>query len=182
MFQRSGLGVGVALMRAGTGVRQQVQPFGVGRHQAVLDAVVHHLHHVARTARPAVEEALLGIGRLTVAAWRPPSGVDSGRQGLPDRTQPLEVLAGPADHQRVAALQAPDAAGGADIEVADAASGQRLGSGDVVVVVGVAAIDDHVAGTQHVGDRFDGLGGDRAGRHHHPHRTRPGQLCRQIFQ
>ena len=50
-----------------------------------------------------------------------------------------------ADHQAVAALQAPDAAAGADIGVVNAARLQLLGAANVVDVIRVAAIDDDVA-------------------------------------
>ena len=50
-----------------------------------------------------------------------------------------------ADHLAEAALQSPDAAAGAGIDVVDAPWPQRLGAADVVDVVGVAAVDDDVA-------------------------------------
>ena len=50
-----------------------------------------------------------------------------------------------ADHHAVAALQAPDAAAGADVDVVDALRREFLGAADVVDVVGVAAVDEDVA-------------------------------------
>ena len=44
---------------------------------------------------------------------------------------------------------------------------------DVVVVMRVAAVDDHVAGLEHVGERSDRPVGDLARGHHHPHGSRP---------
>ena len=49
-----------------------------------------------------------------------------------------------ADHHAIAALEAPDAARRADIDIVDALLGQRLGAADVVLVEGVAAVDDDV--------------------------------------
>ena len=42
------------------GVPQDVEALGVGGHEAVLDAVVHHLHEVPGAVRAAVQVALLG--------------------------------------------------------------------------------------------------------------------------
>ena len=54
-----------------------------------------------------------------------------------------------ADHQAVAALQAGDAAAGADVDVVDgSARGEPRRAADVVAVVGVAAVDDDVAGLE----------------------------------
>jgi hypothetical protein len=56
--QRRGFGIDGALLLAGIGVAQDVQAFRVGRHHAVLDAVVNHLDKVARAARSAVQVAV----------------------------------------------------------------------------------------------------------------------------
>ena len=50
--QRRGLGVDLALGAAHVGMVQDVQALGVGSHQAVLDAVMDHLHEVARPDGP----------------------------------------------------------------------------------------------------------------------------------
>jgi hypothetical protein len=50
-----------------------------------------------------------------------------------------------ADHHAVADLQAPDAAGGPDVDVVDALRVEVAGAADVVVPVGVPAVDDGVA-------------------------------------
>ena len=52
------------------GVLQDVQALGVGGHEAVLDAVVDHLHEVAGAVRAAVQVALLGGARSPLAARR----------------------------------------------------------------------------------------------------------------
>ena len=53
------LGVDRAVAFADVGVPQDADALGVGRHEAVLDAVVHHLHEVASAVRAAVQIALL---------------------------------------------------------------------------------------------------------------------------
>ena len=59
---------------------------------------------------------------------------------------------GAADHQAIAALEAPDAAAGADIDIAQALRLQPRRLVDGVVIVGIAAVDDDVAGLQQRGD------------------------------
>ena len=49
-------------------VTHNVEAFGVRLHQAVLDAVVDHLHEVTGAGGAAVEIALLGRCLLAVAA------------------------------------------------------------------------------------------------------------------
>ena len=99
---------------------QDVQALGVGGHQAVLDAVVDHLDEVAGAAGAAVQVALLGgaAGRLAArrAGAAPMPGASAAKIGSSRRTgAPLA-----ADHQAVAALEAPDAAAGAHVQVVDA--------------------------------------------------------------
>jgi hypothetical protein len=130
--------------------------------------VVDHLHEVARARGAAVQIAVLGRRRIAGAAGRPLGGaVDAGRDRLEDRVEPLDRLVGPADHQAVAALEPPDTAARADVEVVDAARLERLGAVDVVAVVGVAAVDDRVAGLHQPGELVDGVL-DVARRDHDP--------------
>ncbi len=51
-----------------------------------------------------------------------------------------------ADHHAVAALEAPDAAAGAYVHVVNLFRGEFLGAADVVYVIGIAAVDQNVAG------------------------------------
>src|SRR5438552_28110 len=66
------------------------------------------------------------------------------RQRGEDRVEVLDHLRLAADHLAVAALQAPDAAAGADIDIMQALRLQLGGAADVVDVVRVAAVDDDV--------------------------------------
>src|SRR6185437_6599933 len=77
-----------------------------------------------------------------------------------------------ANHQAVAALDTPDAAGRAAVDVANVLLGQFLGAADVVLVEGIAAVDDDVVRPQQRSETLDRLFGDLAGRQHHPNRTR----------
>ena len=128
-----------------------LEALGVGLHQAVLDAVVHHLHEMPCTRRAAVQPA---VGRSEI--------LERGRE-VRDR------LVGPADHQAVADLVAPDAAGGAGVDEHDAALGQRGRAALAVGEARVAAVDEDVALAQQARELVDRLLGDVPRRHHHPH-------------
>jgi hypothetical protein len=110
--------VGRQLLR-GT-VLHDVEALGEGLHHAVLDAVMDHLHEVAGARGAGVDVAALGarIERLA------PAGAfdlaNPRRQCREDRIEPLHRLGVAADHQAVAALQAPHAARRADIEIMEA--------------------------------------------------------------
>ncbi len=58
--ERRGFGVDGASLRADVGVAKDVQPFGVGGHDAVLDAVVDHLDEMPCAAWAAVQVAVFG--------------------------------------------------------------------------------------------------------------------------
>src|SRR4026207_2088319 len=68
--ERRGLRVDNASPLADVGRVEDRQPLGVGRHHAVLDAVVHHLDEVAGATRPAVQVALLRCSAGPVAPRR----------------------------------------------------------------------------------------------------------------
>src|SRR5262249_38022012 len=95
----------------------------------------------ARSSRPFVRPI---SPRPLLPPFRAPHLAAPGRQRAEDRVEPLDRLALAADHQAVAALEAPDAAAGAHVDVVDAAPGELAGAGDVVVVVRVAAVDQGV--------------------------------------
>jgi hypothetical protein len=72
-----------------------------------------------------------------------------------------------ADHHAVAALESPDAAAGAYVHVVDALGGEFLGAADVVYVIGIAAVDEDVAGLEG-GENFGDGNVDRGCRDHQP--------------
>ena len=115
--------------------------------------------------------ALLGRAADLLAARRARDVAAAGRQGGEDRIEVLHRVGLAADHHAVAALEAPDAAAGADIDIVDALGRQLLRAADVVDVVGVAAVDQDVAGLEMRQQIGDGLV-DHAGRHHQPDRAR----------
>ena len=125
---------------------EDVETLGIGLHEPVFDAVVDHLDEMARPGRAGVDVAFLGpvVGQVLAAA-RPVHVAPAGRQGLEDRVEVVDGLLGAADHHAIAAFKPPNAARGADVHVADALGLQHLGATDVVLVEGIAAVDDDVA-------------------------------------
>ena len=86
-----------------------------------------------------------------------------------------------ADHHAVAALQAPHAAAGADVDIVDLFGCELLGAADVVHVVGVAAVDQDVAWLQVRHHLMDGLVNDSR-RHHEPDRARRVEFLHQVAE
>ncbi len=95
--------------------------------------------------RAGMDIAFLGAMVLAVAARRAGNRALSRRQRLEDRVEPVDHGRVAADHHAIAALQPPDAAGGADIDIGDAQRRQFGGAALVVLVEAVAAVDDDIA-------------------------------------
>ena len=57
--QRGGLGVSLVLCLPHVRIADDVEAFGVGRHHAVLDAVVHHLHEMPRVLSDEIDRLIL---------------------------------------------------------------------------------------------------------------------------
>src|SRR5262245_41747638 len=123
---------------------QDIEPLGVGGHDAVLDAVMDHLDEVAPAAGPAVQVAQLRCAADLLTPWGARDGTESWGEGLEDGVEILDGPVRPADHHAVAALQPPDAAAGADVDIVNPPRGEFLGPADIVDVVGVAAVDQDV--------------------------------------
>src|SRR5438046_12414 len=96
---------------------------------------------------PTVEVAMLRCagGRL-LSSRRARDIAGTGGEGFEDRIQSLHRLVRATDHHAVAALETPHAAAGANIYIVDAPRRQFLGTPYVIDVVGVAAINQSVAG------------------------------------
>src|SRR5262249_14287783 len=139
--QRRRFSVNYAGRLADIGRLEDRHALGVGRHHAVFDAVVHHLDEVTAAARPAMQVALLGRSAALFPPRRARDVAAAWRERLEDRVEVLHHGGLAADHHAVAALQAPDATAGADVDIVDALGRQLLGSADVVDVVGVATVD-----------------------------------------
>src|SRR5579872_5205045 len=120
---------------------EDVQPLRVGGHDAVLDAVVDHLDEVARAARTAVQVAVFGSAAYLLPTGRAWRGLDTWGEGGEDRVKAPDNGFITADHQAVTPLRPPDPAAGPNIQVVDALRFQLGGAAEVIVVVGVAAVD-----------------------------------------
>ena len=129
----------------------------------------------------AVQVAVFGGAAYLLPAGRARRLLDTRRQGGEDGVEAPDDGFLAADHQAVASLRAPDPAAGPDVHIMNALRFQFGGAADVIVVVGVAAIDDHVVAFE---QRDEGLQRriDHRRRHHHPDRARRFQLTREVFE
>jgi hypothetical protein len=152
-------------------VAEQVEALGVGGHEAVLDAVVDHLHEVARSASAAMEIAeLLGAG-ATGSSRRARSRLQPWCERCEGRLEAAERALVPADHQAEAALETEHPAARAAVEVVDPLRLELSRTPDVVGVVRVPAVDDRVPRLEPARELPHGSLGDLAGREHQPDRS-----------
>src|SRR5262249_6264058 len=92
----------------------------------------------------------------------------AGGQGLEDRVKPFDRLFVATEHHAITALDAPDSATGAHVEVVDPSGLERLGPANVILEVRVAAVDDRIARFHEPAKLFHGRFGGYAGRDHYP--------------
>src|SRR5829696_2920259 len=166
LFQWCNLSRVLSRADAGIGVMQDVEALREGRHDAVLDAVVHHLHEVARARRTAVQIALLLGRELTVATGGSGDFTGAWRNRLQDRVDYLDRLVIATNHEAVTTLQPEDPTAGTDVDIVNALLAQLGGPADVIAIVRVAAVDDDVAFVEDVGQLLDDFAGDPSGDHH----------------
>src|SRR5690348_9264870 len=142
-----------------------LEALAVRLEHAVLDAVVNHLDEVAGAAGAHVAIAVLR------------------RERLEDRLAVLEGLALATDHQAVADLEAPDATARAHVQEVQAGVFHLFGVPDGILPVGVATVNDDVAGLEQVHHVMDGIVRHLAGRHHQPDDLRAGlQRLHQLVE
>jgi hypothetical protein len=169
------------MLLADIGVLENVQAFGVGGHQAIFNSVVHHLHEMAGAGWATVEIALFGSARSFLASWSAWCIAASGRERLEDRVEMPHDVVLAADHLAIAALEAPDAAAGADVDVMNALGGEFLGAANVVDVIGIAAVDHDVAGFELRGEVLQG-GIHNAGGNHQPDGARLREFLYEVVE
>ena len=179
--QRRGFGIHGALLFAGIGVAEDVQPLRVGRHDAVFDAIVDHLDEVTRAARTAVQVAMFGSAAYLLPTGRTWRLIDTWSKGGEEEVETPDDDFIPTNHQAVAPLRPPDSAAGPDINVVNAFRFQLGGAANVIVVVGVAAVDNYVVVFE---EWAEGLQRwiDHGRRHHHPDGAWLFQLMREVFE
>src|SRR2546427_8280033 len=163
-------------------VLEDVEPLRVRLHQTVLDPVVDHLDEMAGTRGPAVEVAVLRGFALRLAPWRARDGPHPGSERPKDRIEALDNRPVAADHEAVTALEPPDAAARADIDVVYPPLAERPAPAHVVLEVGVAAVDERVAGTEPPGEVHHDLLGRRTRRHHHPRDAGRRELRHEVVE
>src|SRR5882724_1950163 len=177
--ERRGFGVDFAMRFAGVGVFENVEAFGVGGHQAVFNAIVNHFHEVAGTRRAAVEIAFFGGAGAPFAAGGAVDITATGSECFENGIEVFHDAVFAADHLAVAALEAPDAAAGADVNIVNAFGSEFLGAADVVDVVGVAAVDEDIVLAEFGSEIGDG-GVDNRGWNHQPDGTGLLQLADKV--
>jgi hypothetical protein len=93
----------------------------------------------------------------------------------------LDYLFFSPDHLAIPALESPDTAARADIDVVQGLRGEVFRTPDVVDVVGVAAVDDDVASVEFCGKILQ-RSVDHRGGNHQPDGSRPLELLHQIIE
>src|SRR3982074_69976 len=96
---------------------QNVHPLRVCGHDAVLDPIVDHLDEMTSATLPAMQVAEFGSPTDLLASGCKGDVARARRQRLEDRIEVPHGCLRSADHHAVAALQAPDAAAGSDIDI-----------------------------------------------------------------
>src|SRR5215467_9797009 len=117
MGQGSRLRVDDPGLLADIGVPKDSETLGISGHDAVFDTVVDHLDEMARAIVAAVEIAELSSAIQLLPPRRAGDISHSGRQRAEDWIEMRYHVGLASDHHAVAALQAPYAAAGADVDV-----------------------------------------------------------------
>src|SRR6516165_4433049 len=107
------------LLLADIGIAQNPQAFGIGGHNTILYAVVHHLDEVTAAVRTTMQITLLGGSSDLLPAACARNVPDAGRERRKDRIEMFHHFLLTADHHAVAALQSPHATAGAHVHVMD---------------------------------------------------------------
>ena len=111
-----------------------------------------------------------------------PPRVCAGSEGFEDGAEALDGLNVAADHHAVALFQAPDAARGADIDEVEALGCGFSVAADGILVVGVASVNEGVAGGEMRLQLGDGLVDGVALGNHDPDGARGFELGDHLFQ
>ena len=163
-------------------IAEDVKAFGIGLHQAVLDAVVNHLHEVACACRAGMDIAACGTLIEAVTSRGQCNAAGAGRERCEDRVEVVDSRLVATDHHAVATLQPPYTAGRADIDIAPSLGCDCRGATDVVLVEGVAAIDDDIAWLCDLAEFVDGALSHITRRQHHPEDPRRRHLRGHVLQ
>src|SRR2546428_2126725 len=175
------LSIDRVFLLAHVGGTQHAQPLGVRGHEAVLDPVVHHFDEVAGAVWPAMEIPLLGGASGLFTPRRARYVAHAWSQRGKDWIEVFDYLLLATNHHAVPALQSPDATARSHIYIMDSLRREFLGAPDIVNVIGIAAVDQHVLCLkmgQEIGDSFV----HHRRRNHQPDRPRLGELLYEVAQ
>ena len=114
------LSIHLVALAAGIGTLDDVQPFRVGGHDAIFDAVMDHFDEMTAAVRPTIEIAIFRLARLARRANRTRRGGDFRCKGLEDGIKMPDNFRLAADHLAVATLQPPYSSTYPDIDIMEA--------------------------------------------------------------
>src|SRR5262245_9429815 len=163
--QGRGFGINCPALSAGIRVFQDVQPLTVRCHQSVFNPVVDHLDEVAGAVWSAMQVAFFGRTFHLLASRRAIYVAATGGERLEYRVEVINDFRFAADHLAVAALQAPDAATSAHIDVVNSFRLQLARTANVINVVRVTTVNDDVVRAETGGQVGERLVHDRGWNH-----------------
>src|SRR6266852_5044378 len=179
--QRRSLGIDLLLMFANVCMMQDVQALSVGGHDAVFNTIMDHFDEVTSTIRPTVQVPLLSSSTNLFSSRCARDCIDARSQGREDRVEVLDDILLTANHQAVTALETPDASTRSSVNVVNALGFKLSSAPNIIVVVGITAIDDDVAWCEMWNDGFQ-CRIYRGSRHHQPDSTGCGEPTYHVFQ
>src|ERR1700740_972721 len=136
---------------------------------------------MAGAGGPAVEITFFGSAADPFASGRARGVAAAGCQRFENGVEMLDDVFLAANHLAVAALESPDAAAGAHINVMEALVGEFLGAANVIDVIGIAAVDDDVVAFELAGEIVQ-RGVDDSGGNHEPNGAWLRELLHQIVE
>ena len=104
----------------GIGVAKDVEAFSVRLHQSILDAVVDHLHKVARARWAAVEIAIFDRAGDLLPAGSASDIAATRSERFENRIEMTRGFLRSANHHAVAAFESPHTAARTHIHIVDA--------------------------------------------------------------
>src|SRR6266851_4909594 len=179
--ERRGLSIDGSLLFADVSMMQDIEALCVGSHDAVLNTIVDHLDEVTSATRSTAQIPLLGSSPHLCSSRGTRRCVDARGQGGEDRVEMLDHILFPANHQTIAALEAPHAAAGSAVHIVDPFRFEVGRTAKIIVVVRIATVYDDVTGSK-VWDNGLQRCIHRGSRHHQPDSARRGKLVDEVRQ
>ena len=93
------------------------------------------------------------------------------RQRFENGIESLHRFVRSANHHAISAIDSPNTAAGSDIDVMNSLAFNFAGTAHVIFEIGIAAVNDDVAGLHVLRQLLHGLFGGIARGHHHPPRA-----------